>query len=76
MSFFGTEDDLSDPSKNLWYVRAGNYPFAFYLAGGDINKFKNTLLNSAYERHPIDEIYPKFLDWATSNGQKSPDWYM
>lgn len=75
MSLFGTEDDLSDPANGIYYVRAGNYPYAFYLANGDINAFKNTLLNSAYEQKPIDTIYPLFIDWATSGGKSSQEWY-
>lgn len=73
--YFKTDDDLSDPDKGIFYVRDGNYPFAFFLAGGDINAFKNTLLNSAYERKPIDTVYPNFIPWSTSNGQQYPDWY-
>lgn len=32
-SYFGKDDDLSDIDKGIYYVHAGNYPFAFYLAG-------------------------------------------
>ncbi len=73
--YFHTEDDLSDPDAGKYYVRDGNYPFAFYLAGGDINDFKSTLLNSANEKRPIEEIYPKFLEWSVSKGAKNTDWY-
>lgn len=75
MSLFNTEDDLSEPEAGKWYVRDGNYPYAFYLANGDINSFQNTLLKSDNERKPIDEIYPKFLDWSVSKGQQNADWY-
>ncbi len=75
MSFFTTQDDLSNPSSNKWYVRAGNYPFAFFLAGGDIESFKGTLLNREYESQPIDDIYPKFIDWSVSKGASNADWY-
>ena len=74
-SFFGTEDDLSNPAQDIYYVRAGDYPYAFYLAGGDIEAFKNTLLNSAFERKPVDTVYPKFLEWSTSKGARATDWY-
>ena len=74
-SFFGTEDDLSNPAEGIYYVRAGNYPYAFYLANGDIESFKNTLLNSAFERKPVDTVYPKFLEWSTSKGTRATDWY-
>lgn len=75
LALFCIEDDLSRTSENIWYVREGNYPFAFYLANGDINSFKNTLLNSEYERKPIEDIYPKFLEWSTSKGASNADWY-
>ena len=75
MSLFHTEDDLSVPANGIYYVRAGNYPFAFYLAGGDIESFQGSLLKTDNERKPIDQIYPGFLDWSTSNGVNSPDWY-
>ena len=75
MSLFHTEDDLSVPANGIYYVRAGNYPFAFYLAGGDIESFQGSLLKTDNERKPIDQIYPGFLDWSTSNGVNSPGWY-
>ena len=35
MSFFGTNDDKSIPEKGIYYVRAENYPFAFFLSGAN-----------------------------------------
>ena len=72
-SYFGTEDDLSEPAKNIYYVREGNYPFAFFLSGVTIEPFKNTILLRDNEKKPISDLYPGFLDWATNNGSK--DWY-
>ena len=69
-SYFGTEDDLSDPSKGIYYVREGNYPFAFFLSGTTIEPFKNTILLRDNEKKPIDELYPKFREWSTSKGQE------
>ena len=74
-SYFGTEDDLSDPSKGIYYVREGYYPFAFFLSGTTIEPFKNTILLRDNETKPIDELYPKFRDWSTSKGSKNSDWY-
>lgn len=73
--FFGTEDDLSNPDAGIYYVRAGNYPYAFYLANGDIESFKNTLLNPSYEKQPVDTVYPRFIEWSTSKGASAADWY-
>jgi LruC domain-containing protein len=72
-SYFGTEDDLSEPANNIYYVREGNYPFAFFLSGVTIEPFKNTILLRDNEKKPISDLYPGFLDWATNNGSK--DWY-
>lgn len=75
-SYFGTEDDCSDPSKNLYFVREGNYPFAFYLHGANISVFENTILKRENESKRIDEFFPGFLEWSTSNGTKNQDWYI
>ena len=74
-SYFGTEDDKSVPSENKFYVREGNYPFAFFLSGTTIEPFKNTILLRDNEKKPIDELYPKFREWSTSKGSKNTDWY-
>lgn len=70
------EDDCSDPSKNLYFVREGNYPFAFYLHGANISVFENTILKRENESKRIDEFFPGFLEWSTSNGTKNQDWYI
>ena len=74
-SYFGTEDDKSVPSENKFYVREGNYPFAFFLSGTTIEPFKNTILLRDNEKKPIDELYPKFREWSTSKGSNNSDWY-
>ena len=76
MSYFDTQDDCSDVDKGNYYVRAGNYPFAFFLSGVSVNVFKNTLLLRENESKPIDELYPFFLDWAVSKGATNKDWYL
>lgn len=73
-TYFHTGDDLSEPDKNIYYVRAGNYPFAFYLAGAT-EKDVEPLLNKDNESIAIDKLYPKFINWATSNGANDKDWY-
>ena len=74
-SYFGTEDDLSDPSKGIYYVREGNYPFAFFLSGTTIEPFKKTILVRDNEKKPINELYPGFIEWSTSGGKNNKDWY-
>lgn len=74
MSFFGTNDDKSIPENGIYYVRAENYPFAFFLSGAtdaDVAK----LLDQANEKSPIDQVYPAYAGWAASNGQENKNWY-
>lgn len=75
-SYFGTEDDMSDPAKGAYYVRQGNYPFAFYLDGITIDHFKETLLKPGNESVVINKLYPKFLQWTISQGTENTDWYV
>lgn len=75
-SYFGTADDCSDPSKGLYFVREGNYPFAFYLSGANISVFENTILKRENESKRIDVLFPDFLKWSTSNGTTNQDWYV
>lgn len=76
MSYFGLNDDCSDPSKGLYFVRSGNYPFAFYLKGANIGVFEDTILKRENESIPIDQFFPGFLDWSISGGATSQNWYL
>ena len=73
-SFFGTEDDCSDVANKIYYVRKGNYPFAFYLSGAT-EKDVQKLLNKDNERHAISESFSKYKSWVESNGGKDKNWY-
>ena len=75
-SYFGTEDDCSDPSNGLYFVREGNYPFAFYMHGVNISVFESTILKRENESKRIDELFPGFLEWSTSGGTTNRDWYI
>jgi len=75
-SYFGKNDDCSDPANKLYFVREGNYPFAFYLKGANIDVFKETILKRENESKPIDELFPRFLEWSTSGGTTNQDWYI
>ena len=74
--YFGTLDDKSVPSENKYYVRSGNYPFAFYLEGVTLKNFENTLLLRENESVKIDELFPDFMKWVNSNGKEYTDWYL
>ena len=75
-SFFGTEDDASQPDKNIFYVRSGNYPFGIFLAGA-LERDMSKLFDAENETLAIDEedVYPKYKSWVESNGSKDKDWY-
>ena len=74
-SYFGKQDDKSDLENKIYYVRDGNYPFAFYLSGVSIDSFKDNILKRENEKKPIDQLFPKFIGWSTSNGKENTDWY-
>ena len=75
-SYFGKLDDCSDPSTGLYFVREGNYPFAFYLKGADISAFEETILKQDNESKSIDKFFPGFLEWSISGGTTNQDWYL
>ena len=75
-SYFGKNDDCSDQIHELYFVRQGNYPFALYLKGADIDIIKETILKRENESIPIDQFFPGFLEWSVSGGDSSQDWYL
>jgi LruC domain-containing protein len=74
-SYFDTKDDLSIPAEGKYYVNSTNYPFAFFLSGITIEKFKNTILLRDKESKRIDEFFPDFIGWSNSKGKDNKDWY-
>ena len=75
LSYFGQHDDRSVPNDKLYYVRKGNYPFAFYLKGVNIDAFKDNILMYSNEKKAIDKFFLDFIEWSTSKGTKKKDWY-
>jgi len=76
LGYFGTKDDASIPEEGKYFVRDSDYPFAFFLYGANIENFKNTILKRENESKKIDEIYPGFLKWSTTQGAEDADWYL
>lgn len=74
MALFGTEDDASDPSKGVYYVREGIYPFALYLSGAAYTDIER-LLDRSLEGHAIDKMFPLYKEWVNSNGVNNANWY-
>ena len=77
-SYFRKDDDCSDyiHHPQQYFVRDGNYPFAFYLKNADIDAFKETILKRENESIPIDQFFPGFLEWSISGGTTNQDWYL
>lgn len=74
MSYFQIRDDASNPEQNIYYVRPGNYPFAFFLSGAnetDISK----LLDIKNEKTLSTNYIAGYSGWVTSNGKENQDWY-
>ena len=73
-SLFGTDEDISDPSKGLYYIRKGNkYPFALDLTReNSVGDFKIPV-----EKEAVDVMYPKFKTWVEKGcGKIDSDWYL
>ena len=74
VGYFNTGDDCSQPDKDIFYVRKGNYPFAFFLAGATDEDLK-PMLDPNNESMPINKLYSGYSGWVTSNGATNTDWY-
>ena len=74
MSYFGTNSDASKPLQGIYYVREGNYPFAFFLSGAT-EKDLSKLLDWQNEETHIDILYKRYSSWVSSNGANDRDWY-
>ena len=74
-SYFGQGDDCSNPSTGKYFVRSGDYPFAFYMDNARIEYFED-ILKRENESLPIDTFFPDFIGWSTSHGKQNQDWYL
>jgi len=61
-------------NRSVYYVRSGNYPFGFFLAGATAEDLY-LMLDSDNEKTPIDQLYPKYTLWVTSGGTQNTNWY-
>lgn len=69
MSLFGIDGDLSDPTRNLYYISNDNHPFA-------LNVLTTNEFSVPAESKPIEYTYPQFTQWAKSLGEENKDWYL
>lgn len=65
-SLFGTAQDRSNPSNNIYYKTANGMPWAIMLPS-----------DFAYptERTPVTDAFNYFDDWAISGGSNNTNWY-
>ena len=75
-AYFGTGDDASNIEAKRYFVRGGDYPFAFFLYGAKIESFMETILKRENESKTIDFVYPDFMEWSVSKGAQKPNWYL
>ena len=66
-SLFGTKQDNSNPGQSRYYKTANNLPWALQIS---------TSVPYMQEKQDIATGYLKFLEWATSNGTTSTNWYL
>ena len=65
-SFWGTENDATNPALNRWYKSATNLPWALDIYG----KFDYPV-----EISDISNSYLHFQDWVLSSGNSYQDWW-
>lgn len=73
-TYFRQGNDASVPEESIYYVRSGDYPFAFYLAGATETDISQ-LLDHANESKPIDQLFSGYAPWVNSHGTTAADWY-
>lgn len=66
-SFWGQGDDQSDPLSNLFFLNNNGLPWAVLIP---------TNWRHPIERVDVSQAYPKFIDYASSQGERSVDWYL
>lgn len=63
---FGTKDDGSNESSEIYFKTKGNLPWALHMP---------TMWTHPLEEHTILQAYPRFGYWASSNGARDSNWY-
>lgn len=69
---------LTGTKADAYFVdKDGNHPFALEIPLPSIADPKHSkIFVPATEGKKIDEEFPNFKSWATSDGQNSQNWYM
>lgn len=66
-SLFGKGADNSNFNSNNYYITKNNLPWVLAIDAGSIPY--------ATEKTDFTKAFPKFIDWAESNGELFNDWY-
>lgn len=66
-SFFGLEQDRTNPGTGTYYKTANNLPWAINISSS---------IPYPQEKTDISEAYLKFIPWSTSNGATNQTWYL
>lgn len=70
--FDGSSMDISD-GKETFFISKEGYPFAFHI---DARIHKNGMdIKLKHEGQHIDEVYPKFVDWAKEGRPDKMKWW-
>ena len=72
--YFGKGDDLSKPEQGIYYVRHGNYPYALFLSGQQIDAM-GKIFDIANEGQTLEKMYPNYTKWVESEGKENKEWY-
>ena len=72
--YFGKGDDLSKPEQGIYYVRHGNYPYALFLSGQQIDAM-GKIFDIANEGQTLEKMYPKYQKWVETEGKENKEWY-
>src|SRR5574344_1837826 len=72
--YFGKGDDLSKPEQGIYYVRHGNYPYALFLSGHQIDKM-GKIFDIANEGKTLEKMYPNYTKWVETEGKENKEWY-
>ena len=66
-SFFGLEQDRTNPGTGTYYKTANNLPWAINVSSS---------IPYPQEKTDISEAFLKFIPWASSNGATNQTWYL
>jgi LruC domain-containing protein len=67
LTYFGQNQDRTNPSTGKYFKTADNLPWGINV---------DSSIPFATEKTDISEAYLNFIDWATSGGASSINWFL